>query len=50
LDVTNPEPDPDPTEDEATEMDHFEDTFRKLLRVPKSEVEELRKQERKGSA
>ena len=30
-------------------MEHFEDTFKKLLKVPKSEVEELRKQERKGS-
>jgi hypothetical protein len=46
--MSNPAPDPDETVEEPTEMEHFEDTFKKLLKVPKSEVEELRKQEKGG--
>jgi hypothetical protein len=33
-------------EETSPEMEHFEDTFKNLLKVPKSEVEELRKHER----
>lgn len=46
--MSNPSPEPVESDDEATEMDHFEDTFRNLLKVPKSEVDELRRRERKG--
>ena len=28
-------------------MEHFEDTFRKLLKVPKSEVDDLREKRRR---
>ena len=45
--VTNPAPEPVESDDEASEMDHFEETFRKLLKVPKSEVDEMRKKERR---
>jgi hypothetical protein len=46
--MSNPASEPVETDEEPTEMERFEDSFRKLLKVPKSEVEELRKQERKG--
>lgn len=46
--MSNPAPDPGEAAEEPTEMDKFEDTFKKLLKVPKSEVEELRKQEKRS--
>jgi hypothetical protein len=42
--ATQPEPNPDPTE-EPTEMDNLRDLATKLLQVPKSEVEELHRQQ-----
>jgi len=42
--MTTAIPEPTESDDEATEMDHFENTFRNLLKVPKSEVDELREQ------
>jgi hypothetical protein len=45
--MSNPAPEPVESDQEPTEIEYFEDTFKKLLKVPKSEVEELRKRERK---
>ena len=45
--MPEPETQVDEQEETSSEMEHFEGTFRKLLKVPKSEVDELRKQRSK---
>ena len=41
------DPKPDPTEDEQSEFDRFKDFARKLIAVPKREIDEQREKERK---
>jgi hypothetical protein len=44
--MSNPVSDPDETTEEPTETERFEDSFKKLLKGAKSEVDKLRNQKR----
>jgi hypothetical protein len=42
--MSNPTPDPGETTEEPTETERFEDSFKKLLKGAKGEVDKLRSQ------